>query len=162
PQWDARYPSANTGPGRGGIGCDPNRPLSGSFEAQCSPGTTRALPALRTAVWTMGGLEATVSARGKETIVGFGAGAGPRGGGGRGGGVGGAGPGQEMFEAMVNGAREGLCLLTPGSVLLRSNQIAGEILGFDPRRAAGVPVHELGVDRDFDWSIVGEVAAGAV
>jgi transcriptional regulator with PAS, ATPase and Fis domain len=67
-----------------------------------------------------------------------------------------------MFEAMVDGAREGLCLLSSGAVMLRSNQVAGEILGFDPRRAAGVPVHELGVERDFDWSIVGEVAAGAV
>jgi transcriptional regulator with PAS, ATPase and Fis domain len=67
-----------------------------------------------------------------------------------------------MFEAMVDGAREGLCLLDPGSVMLRSNQVAGEILGFDPKRATGVPVHELGVERDFDWSIVGEVVAGGV
>jgi transcriptional regulator with PAS, ATPase and Fis domain len=67
-----------------------------------------------------------------------------------------------MFEAMVDGAREGLCLLNPSSVMLRSNQVAGEILGFDPNRAAGVPAHELGMERDFDWSIVGEVAAGRV
>jgi PAS domain-containing protein len=65
-----------------------------------------------------------------------------------------------MFEAMVDGAREGLCLLNPGSVMLRSNQVAGEILGFDPKRATGVPVHELGAERDFDWSIVGEGVAG--
>ena len=77
-------------------------------------------------------------------------------------GVGGPGPRQEMFEAMVDGAREGLCLLNPGSVMLRSNQVAGEILGFDPKRATGVPVHELGAERDFDWSIVGEVVAGGV
>ena len=68
----------------------------------------------------------------------------------------------EILEAMVDGAREGLCVLGPTSILLHSNQVAGELLGFDPRKAAGLPVHELGVDRDFDWSISGEVAAGRV
>jgi PAS domain S-box-containing protein len=68
----------------------------------------------------------------------------------------------EMLEAMVEGAREGLCILSPKSILLRGNQAAGEILGFDPRQAMGRPVHELGVDRDFDWSISGEVAASRV
>src|SRR5215475_6032331 len=67
-----------------------------------------------------------------------------------------------MLEAMVEGAREGLCILSPKSILLRGNQAAGEILGFDPRQAMGRPVHELGVDRDFDWSISGEVAASRV
>jgi len=67
-----------------------------------------------------------------------------------------------ILEAMVDGAREGLCILSPKSTLLHSNEVAGELLGFDPRRAAGLPVHELGVDRDFDWSISGEVAAGRV
>jgi PAS domain S-box-containing protein len=97
-----------------------------------------------------------VSIHGKHTIAGLEPGAD------LGRGVGGPGPRHEMFEAMVDGAREGLCLLDPGSVMLRSNQVAGEILGFDPKRATGVPVHELGVERDFDWSIVGEVAAGGV
>jgi len=68
----------------------------------------------------------------------------------------------EILEAMVDGAREGLCILGPKSTLLHGNQVAGELLGFDPRKAAGLPVHELGVDRDFDWSIGGEVAAGRV
>ena len=68
----------------------------------------------------------------------------------------------EILEAMVDGAREGLCILNPTSTLLHSNQVAGELLGFDPRKAAGLPVHELGVERDFDWSIAGEVAAGRV
>src|SRR5258706_9528613 len=67
-----------------------------------------------------------------------------------------------ILEAMVDGAREGLCILSPKSTLLHSNPVAGELLGFDPRKAAGLPVHELGVDRDFDWSIAGEVAAGRV
>src|SRR4029077_6336618 len=81
-------------------------------------------------------------------------------------GVGGGGiqpaPGSRLaiLEAMVDGARGGLCILNPKSTLLHSNQVAGELLGFDPRKAAGLPVHELGVDRDFDWSIGGEVAAG--
>jgi len=97
-----------------------------------------------------------VSTHGKHTIAGLEPGADLARG------VGGPGPRQEMFEAMVDGAREGLCLLNPGSVMLRSNQVAGEILGFDPKRATGVPVRELGVERDFDWSIVGEVAAGGV
>ena len=68
----------------------------------------------------------------------------------------------EILEAMVDGAREGLCVLSPSSTLLHSNQVAGDLLGFDPRKAAGLPVHELGVDRDFDWSISGEVASGRV
>jgi PAS domain S-box-containing protein len=68
----------------------------------------------------------------------------------------------EMLEAMVEGAREGLCILSPQSILLRGNQAAGELLGFEPRQATGRPVHELGVDRDIDWSISGEVAATRV
>ncbi len=68
----------------------------------------------------------------------------------------------EILEAMVDGAREGLCILGPKSTLLHGNQVAGELLGFDPTKAAGLPVHELGVDRDFDWSIGGEVAASRV
>ena len=68
----------------------------------------------------------------------------------------------EMLEAMVDGAREGLCILDPQSIMLHSNRVAGELLGFEPKQAAGRPVHELGVDRDFDWSIGGEVAAGRV
>jgi transcriptional regulator with PAS, ATPase and Fis domain len=68
----------------------------------------------------------------------------------------------EILEAMVDGAREGLCILNPTSTLLHSNEVAGELLGFDPRKAAGRPAHELGVDHDFDWSISGEVTAGRV
>jgi PAS domain S-box-containing protein len=68
----------------------------------------------------------------------------------------------EMLEAMVDGAREGLCILDPRSIMLHSNQVAGDLLGFEPKQAAGRPVHEMGVDRDFDWSIGGEVAAGRV
>lgn len=77
---------------------------------------------------------------------------------------GGAGPGSrlDILEAMVDGAREALCLLSPSSILVHSNQVAGELLGFEPKRVAGVPVHELGVDRDFDWSIAGEVVASRV
>ncbi len=67
-----------------------------------------------------------------------------------------------ILEAMVDGAREGLCILSPKATMLHSNQVAGDLLGFDPRKAAALPVHELGVDRDFDWSIAGEVAAGRV
>jgi len=68
----------------------------------------------------------------------------------------------EILEAMVDGAREGLCILNGTSTLLHGNKVAGELLGFDPGKAAGLLAHELGVDRDFDWSIAGEVAAGRV
>ena len=68
----------------------------------------------------------------------------------------------ELLEAMVDGAREGLCILDPQSTLLHGNQVAGDLLGFEPKQAAGRPVHELGVDHDFDWSFAGEVAAGGV
>src|SRR4030095_14829294 len=70
--------------------------------------------------------------------------------------------GLEILEAMVEGSREGLCILSPESILLRSNQAAGELLGFEPRQAMGRPVHELGGDRDFDWSMSAEVATGRV
>src|SRR5215468_824263 len=71
-------------------------------------------------------------------------------------------PRLELLEAMVEGAREGLCILSPRSTILHSNQAAGELLGFDPKQVEGRPVHELGVDRDFDWSISGEVIASCV
>ena len=68
----------------------------------------------------------------------------------------------EMLEAMVDGAREGLCIINAQSIMLHSNQVAGDLLGFQPKQAAGRPVQELGVDRDFDWALAGEVAAGRV
>jgi PAS domain S-box-containing protein len=68
----------------------------------------------------------------------------------------------EILEAMVDGAREGLCIMSPQSIMLRANQIAGELLGFQPKQATGRPVHELGVDRNFDWALTGEVAANRV
>lgn len=71
-------------------------------------------------------------------------------------------PRLEMLEAMVDGAREGLCILDPRSIMLHSNQAAGELLGFEPKQAAGRPAHECGIDRGFDWSISEEVAVGRV
>ncbi len=68
----------------------------------------------------------------------------------------------EVLDAMIEGAREGLCVLSAGRIMLRSNQAAAELLGFDSARAVGRPVHELGVEQKFDWSITGEVAAGRV
>jgi transcriptional regulator with PAS, ATPase and Fis domain len=68
----------------------------------------------------------------------------------------------EMLEAMVDGAREGLCILNPQSIMLHGNQVAGDLLGFQPKQAAGRPVQELGVDRGFDWVLAGEVAASRV
>ena len=68
----------------------------------------------------------------------------------------------EVLDAMIEGAREGLCVLSAGRIMLRSNQTAAELLGFDSARAVGRPVHELGVEQKFDWSITGEVAAGRV
>ena len=68
----------------------------------------------------------------------------------------------EVLDAMVEGAGEGLCVLSADRIMLRSNQTAAELLGFDPARAVGRPVHELGVQQNFDWSITTEVAAGRV
>jgi PAS domain S-box-containing protein len=68
----------------------------------------------------------------------------------------------EILEALVDGAREGLCIIDSRSVMLLSNPVAGELLGFDPKQAAGRPIHELGVHRDFDWSFGGEITAGHV
>ena len=66
----------------------------------------------------------------------------------------------EMLAAMVEGAREGLCIMDPRSVLLHSNQVAGQLLGFEPKAAAGRPVHDLGADRGFDWSVAGDAVVG--
>lgn len=67
-----------------------------------------------------------------------------------------------MLEALVEGAREGLCVLSPARIMLHSNPVAAELLSFRAADAVGRPVHELGVESDFDWSISGEVAAGRV
>jgi transcriptional regulator with PAS, ATPase and Fis domain len=68
----------------------------------------------------------------------------------------------ELLEAMVAGSREGLCVLSPAQVMLRANKVVAELLGFDPAAATGRPVHELGVQSDFDWSIGEEVATTGV
>lgn len=68
----------------------------------------------------------------------------------------------EMLAAMVEGAREGLCIMDSRSVLLHGNQAAGQLLGFEPTEAAGRPVHDPGANRDFDWSVVGDVVTGRV
>ncbi len=68
----------------------------------------------------------------------------------------------EVLEAMVDGAREGLCIMSSQAIMLRANQIAGELLGFQPAQAAGRPVQELGVDCDFDWALTGEVVTNRV
>ncbi len=68
----------------------------------------------------------------------------------------------ELLEAMVEGACEGLCLLSPARIMLQGNSVAADLLGFHLADAIGRPVHELGVQTDFDWSITGEVATGRV
>ena len=68
----------------------------------------------------------------------------------------------EILQAMVDGAREGLCIMSPETILLHSNQVAGDLLGFQPKEAAGRSVQALGVERGFDWALAGEVAAGRV
>ena len=68
----------------------------------------------------------------------------------------------EILEAMVDGAREGLCIMSPQATMLHSNHVAGDLLGFQPKEAAGQPVQTLGVERGFDWAVAGEVAARRV
>jgi transcriptional regulator with PAS, ATPase and Fis domain len=63
---------------------------------------------------------------------------------------------------MIDGVREGLCIMNPQLIMLHSNQVAGDLLGFEPKQAAGRSIHELNVEHDFDWSICGEVTAGRV
>jgi len=67
-----------------------------------------------------------------------------------------------MLEAMVDGAREGLCIVSGQSIMLHANQVAGDLLGFEPRQVEGRPVQELGVDCNFDWALTGEVAANRI
>lgn len=68
----------------------------------------------------------------------------------------------EMLAAMVEGAREGLCIMDARSILLHCNQVAGQLLGFEPKQVAGRPVGELEAARDFDWSFVGDVVTSRV
>lgn len=63
---------------------------------------------------------------------------------------------------MAEGARDGLCVLSPTQVILKCNRMAGEILGFSredvlDRTAEGVSRHS-----GFDWSITREVATRRV
>jgi transcriptional regulator with PAS, ATPase and Fis domain len=71
-------------------------------------------------------------------------------------------PALEILQAMLDGAREGLCIMTPEAILLHSNQVAGDLLGFQPKEAAGHPVQLLGVELGFDWTLAGEVVAGRI
>ena len=68
----------------------------------------------------------------------------------------------EILEAMVDGAREGLCIMSAQGMMLHANQMAGEVLGFQPRHAAGRSVQELGVDPNFDWALTREVVTNRV
>ena len=74
----------------------------------------------------------------------------------------GSAPALEILQAMLDGAREGLCIMTPEAILLHSNQVAGELLGFQPKEAAGRPAQLLGVELGFDWTLAGEVVAGRI
>jgi PAS domain S-box-containing protein len=68
----------------------------------------------------------------------------------------------ELLEAIVQEARKGLCVFNPAQIMLWANKVAADLLGFDQTDAAGRPFHKLGVQSDFDWSIIGEVTAGRV
>ena len=63
----------------------------------------------------------------------------------------------ELFEAMVEGSRDGLCILTASRVILNSNRVALEILGLRKEDAMGRHVEELNVERGFGWSLLNEV-----
>jgi transcriptional regulator with PAS, ATPase and Fis domain len=69
-------------------------------------------------------------------------------------------PALEILQAMVDGAREGLCIMSPEAILLHSNQVAGDLLGFQANEATGRPVQSLGAEHGFDWTLAGEVVAG--
>src|SRR5215470_11979423 len=68
----------------------------------------------------------------------------------------------EMLEAMVEGVREGLCILDSRAVMLYGNRPIGELLDFDPKTATGRSAHEFGTQLDFDWTFSGEAVASGV
>src|SRR4029453_11298604 len=63
----------------------------------------------------------------------------------------------ELLEAMVEGASEGLVLLTSEGLILRANRSAAEMIGQDRDRIIGRPIQDLFFKAAFDETFIGEI-----
>jgi PAS domain S-box-containing protein len=63
----------------------------------------------------------------------------------------------ELLEAMVEGASEGLVLLTSDGLILRANRSAAEMIGQDRDRIIGRPIQDLLFKAAFDAAFIGEI-----
>jgi transcriptional regulator with PAS, ATPase and Fis domain len=65
----------------------------------------------------------------------------------------------QLFEAMVEGASEGLVLLSADSLILHANRAAVGMFGRDHDSVIGRPIHEVFFKAAFDASFIGEAVA---
>ena len=63
----------------------------------------------------------------------------------------------QLFEAMVEGASEGLVLLSAESLVLHANRAAVGMIGGDHNMIVGRPIHEVFFKDSFDASSIGKV-----
>jgi PAS domain S-box-containing protein len=63
----------------------------------------------------------------------------------------------ELLEAMVEGASEGLVLLTSDGLILQANRSAAEMIGQDRDRIIGRPIQDLLFKAAFDETFIGEI-----
>ncbi len=65
----------------------------------------------------------------------------------------------ELLEAMVEGASEGLVLLSADSLILQANRAAAGMIGDDHIPIIGRPIHDVLFKATFEASFIGEVVA---
>jgi len=66
---------------------------------------------------------------------------------------------RELLEAMVEGASEGLVLLSAGGLILRANRAAFQFIGRDGDPVIGRPIQEVLLKGAFEASFIAEVIA---
>src|SRR2546428_9900016 len=66
---------------------------------------------------------------------------------------------RELLEAMVEGASEGLVLLSAGGLILRANRAAFQFIGRDGDPIIGRPIQEVLLKGAFEASFIAEVIA---
>src|SRR5574341_721471 len=65
----------------------------------------------------------------------------------------------ELLEAMVEGASDGLVLLSSGGLILRANRAAAEIIGYDRDQIIGRPIQDVLFKRGVEASFIAEIVA---
>jgi PAS domain S-box-containing protein len=68
----------------------------------------------------------------------------------------------EVLEAMVEGSRDGLWILTDKQVILNANRVAVQFFGIRKEDVIGREVRDLALGAGMDWSIIAEVVSRRV